>query len=287
MPKSAPEKLTAAMWPRPRDSSIEVELDIDARPIQALVQAAKKLGLRVTPTTIVSKAASQVLEDHPRLNRDVRGWRLRDREAVDVWVTMSDDDGRLLGHRVDRMDERDLVDIQEEITEHGDRHKEGRSTTSKLVHGIVRWTPLPMLRGIVRFLEFALHTLRIPIGLLGIDREGFGAVHVTNVGPFGLKHVTAPIPPITGQSFLVAVGETYTKPVVEDGEVVPREVLPLSVTLDHRVVVGVEAGRWARRFEAILQDPDWLVEQMPEEHREELASAVQVLMEEPSPGPLA
>ncbi len=279
VPKSAPEKLTAAMWPKPRDSSIKVDLDVDAEPIQALIQAASKAGLRVTPTAIVAKAAAQVLEDYPRLNRDVRGWRLRDREAVDVWVTMSDDDGRLLGRRVEGMDERDLVDVQTEITEHGDAHKDGTSFTSRLVHGIVRWTPLPILRGVVRSLEFILHTLRVPIGLLGIDREGFGAVHVTNVGPFGIRHVSAPIPPITGQSFLLVVGRTHEKPVVRDGEVVPGTVLPLTATLDHRVVVGVEAGRWATRFEEVLTDPAWLVEQMPEEDRGSIRASMDALLE--------
>lgn len=278
MPKTVPEKLTASMWPKPRDSSVTYELDVDARPLLALVGAAKKLGHRVTPTAIVAKAVSQVLVEYPDLNRDVRGWRLRDRKEVDVWVTMTDDEGRLLGRRVDGMDVRGLVDVQEEITEHGRAHKDGASWTGRIAHGIVKWTPLVLLRGIVRSLEFVLHTLRVPIGLLGINREGAGAVHITNVGPFGVKHVAAPIPPLMANPYLVAVGEIHQKPVLEDGEVVPGTVLPITATADHRVLVGIKGARWAKRFEALLMDPDWMVSQMPEEDREDIQAAMDAVL---------
>ncbi len=280
MPKTVPEKLTAAMWPKPRDSSITYDLDVDARPILALVKAAEKVGFRVTPTAIVSKAAAQVLVEYPDLNRDVRGWRLRDRKEVDVWVTMTDEEGRLLGRRVDQMDTRDLVGVQEEITEHASAHKEGRDWTGRIGHGLVKWAPLPLLRGIVRSLEFLLHTLRVPIGLLGINREGAGAVHVTNVGPFGVKHVAAPIPPLMANPYLVAVGEIHEKPVVVDGALEVGSVLPITATADHRVLVGIKAARWANRFEALLTDPDWMVSQMPEEVREDVRSAVDALLPE-------
>jgi hypothetical protein len=274
VPDPPPEKMTAALWPRPRDASIHAPVEVDARPVRALVAAADEHGVRVTPTGLVAKAAGQVLAEHPRLNRDVRGWRLRDRNAVDVWVTMTDEEGQLLGRRVTEVHERDLADVQTEVTEHGDAHEARASTGSKLVTNVVKWTPLPLLRGVARTLEFVLHTLRVPLGMMGIDREGFGGVHVTNVGPFGLRHVAAPIPPVTGQSFLVTVGEIHETPVVRGDEVVPGEVLPLTITLDHRLVVGIEAGRWADRFTGLLQDPDWMVGELPTEVRGDVAEAM-------------
>ncbi len=270
MPKSVPEKMTAAMWPKPRDSSIHVDLTVDADAIRAFMAAVDEAGYRVTPTAIVAQALGQILVEHPELNRDVRGGRLRDRDAIDTWVTMTDPDGRLLGKRIDRLDERDLLDVQQEITEEGKAHEEQTSIASKVIPALVRWLPLFILRPTVRLLEFLVHTLRIPIPIQGISREGFGAVHITNVGPFGIKHVAPPIPPITGQSLLVAVGQIHQAPVVRDGEVVPGWQLPIMGTLDHRVIVGITAAKWARRFEALLTDADWLVDQLPDEARTEV-----------------
>lgn len=270
MAPSPPEKLPAAMWPKPRDSSITLDLTVDAEPIAAVMEATREAGHRVTPTAIVARVVGDVLEEHPSLNVDLRGWRLRQRNAVDAWITMTDQDGRLIGRRVDKLHERDLLDVQEEITRHGREHEEGEDTAAKAVHKIVEYTPLPILRGIVRTLEFLLHTLRLPLGLFGVDREGTGAVHITNVGPFGFRHVAAPIPPITGNAFLVTVGEIYQAPVVYDGEIQVRRVLPITGTIDHRAIVGLRAGRWAEYFEQQMTDPEALLGYLPDEIAEEI-----------------
>lgn len=268
MADSAPEKMPAAMWPKPRDSSIHADISVDAEPLSEFLEAVDAAGYRLTPTAMVAKAVGRVLVEHPDLNRDVRGMRLRDRDANDVWVTMSDEDGRLLGKRVARLEERDLLDVQGEITREGQAHKDKTSRTSRVVHWLVRWTPLPILSAFVRVLEFLVHTLRIPIPVQGVSREGFGAVHITNIGPFGLTHVAPPIPPITGQSALVAVGEIHETPVVRDGEVQPGLELPMMLTIDHRIVVGINAGRWMKSFHELLTDQTWMLEQLPEDVRE-------------------
>lgn len=258
------------MWPKPRDSSITIDLTVDAEPIVAVMEATREAGHRVTPTAILTRVVGDVLEEHPALNVDLRGGRLRQREAIDAWVTMTDDDGRLIGRRVDELHRRDLLDVQEEITRHGREHEQGEATAAKAVHKIVEYTPLPILRGIVRTLEFLLHTLRVPIPLFGVDREGTGAVHVTNIGPFGFRHVAAPIPPITGNAYLVTVGEIYEAPVVYDGEIQARRVLPITGTIDHRAIVGLRAGTWAEYFEQQMTDPEALLGYLPDGVAEEI-----------------
>jgi pyruvate/2-oxoglutarate dehydrogenase complex dihydrolipoamide acyltransferase (E2) component len=258
------------MWPKPRDPSITVDLTVDAEPLVAVVEAVREAGHRITPTAIVSRVIGDVLDEFPQLNVDLRGWKLRRRDAVDVWVTMTDEEGRLIGQRVDELHERDLLDVQEEITSTGEAHREGSHTPSKAVHKLVETTPLVVLRALVRVLEFLIHTLRLPLGAFGVDREGTGAVHVTNVGPFGFRHVAAPIPPITANAYLVTVGEIYEAPVVREGEVEARRVLPITGTIDHRAVVGLNAGHWAGYFEEKMTDPEALVGYLPDEVAEEI-----------------
>lgn len=238
--------------------------------MQAFAAAASQAGVRVTPTGIVTKAIGQVLVDHPEMNRDVRGGRLRQREAIDTWVTMTDEAGRLAGKRITRLDERDLVDVQQEITQAGEAHKAGDARSGRWVHALVSLLPLFVLRGVARVAEFLMHTLRIPIPVMGISREGFGAVHVTNAGPFGIRHVATPIPPITGQAVLLAVGEIHEAPMVQDGEVLAGYELPITGTIDHRIVVGINAARWRTRLEKLLTDPAWMLKQLPEEAQEDV-----------------
>jgi pyruvate dehydrogenase E2 component (dihydrolipoamide acetyltransferase) len=44
------------------------------------------------------------------------------------------------------------------------------------------------------------------------------------------------------------------KPVFQDGAFVPRRILPLSLSYDHRVIDGADAARFTTRLAALLAD---------------------------------
>jgi pyruvate dehydrogenase E2 component (dihydrolipoamide acetyltransferase) len=43
--------------------------------------------------------------------------------------------------------------------------------------------------------------------------------------------------------------------VVRDGQIVPRLLLPLSLSYDHRVIDGADAARFVRRLVEMLENP--------------------------------
>jgi len=89
----------------------------------------------------------------------------------------------------------------------------------------------------------------------GLPRQPFGSVMVSSVGMFGIQHAYAPLSPYYRIPFLVLVGEVAEKPAVVDGKVVPRPLLTVSATMDHRYVDGFHAARLARSTRAYLEDP--------------------------------
>ena len=76
---------------------------------------------------------------------------------------------------------------------------------------------------------------------------------ITNVGPFGVDAAAAIIPP--GTSAILAVGQIAPAPWVEEGELVVRDVVELSLAFDHRVVDGAMASGFIRLVADILNDP--------------------------------
>ena len=58
-----------------------------------------------------------------------------------------------------------------------------------------------------------------------------------------------------GQSAIMGCGRTVAKPVVRDGEVVVRQMMTISLTLDHQVLDGSAAAAFLRRFEEIVEEP--------------------------------
>ena len=62
-----------------------------------------------------------------------------------------------------------------------------------------------------------------------------------------------------GQSSILGVGRSVQKPVVRKGEVVVRETMQLSLTVDHQVIDGAAAASFLRRLQQILARPQSLL----------------------------
>ncbi len=80
-----------------------------------------------------------------------------------------------------------------------------------------------------------------------------GSISVTNYGvfdsTFGVPVIKFP------EVAIIGIGKIMKKPVVIDNEIVIREVLPLSLSIDHRVIDGGDAGRFLQTFKGYLSNP--------------------------------
>jgi pyruvate dehydrogenase E2 component (dihydrolipoamide acetyltransferase) len=87
------------------------------------------------------------------------------------------------------------------------------------------------------------------------DMSG-GTFTITNLGGIGGTGFT----PIVNWPEVAILGLSRGRhePVLRDGQFVPRLMLPLSLSYDHRVVDGADAARFTRRVADLLENP-WLM----------------------------
>ncbi len=80
-----------------------------------------------------------------------------------------------------------------------------------------------------------------------------GTFTVTNVGSLGGTMSTPMInyPEVA----ILGMGKLEAKPVVRNGEIVIRKMLPLFLTFDHRAVDGADAARFIRTIMSFLENP--------------------------------
>jgi pyruvate dehydrogenase E2 component (dihydrolipoamide acetyltransferase) len=91
--------------------------------------------------------------------------------------------------------------------------------------------------------------------LKGSEMTG-GTITVSALGESGCDMMTGIIfPP---QVALVGLGAPQTRPWVVDGTVVPRSVVTVCVSADHRVADGRQISRFITEFETLLQRPEAL-----------------------------
>ena len=88
------------------------------------------------------------------------------------------------------------------------------------------------------------------------DMQG-GTFSITNFGAIGGEYAT----PIINypETAILGLGAIKEKPRVVDGEVVPRHVLTLSLSIDHRVIDGAEAAAFTNTVKEHLQNPELLL----------------------------
>ena len=88
------------------------------------------------------------------------------------------------------------------------------------------------------------------------DWEG-NTFTISNLGMFGIEEFTAIVNP--PDSCILAVGGIKQVPVVKDGQVVPGNVMRVTLSCDHRVVDGVAGSKFLNTVKKFMENPVILV----------------------------
>ena len=76
---------------------------------------------------------------------------------------------------------------------------------------------------------------------------------ISNLGMFGIEEFTAIINP--PDACILAVGGIIPKAIVKDGEVVPGNMMKVTLSCDHRVVDGALGSAFLKTLKGLLEDP--------------------------------
>jgi pyruvate dehydrogenase E2 component (dihydrolipoamide acetyltransferase) len=183
------------------------------------LEAARALGVTLTLTGFLLKAAALALREYPQFNAslDAAAGELVVKRYVHVGVAVATERGLIVPVLRD-VDARPVIDLARELAAVAARAREGKAA-------------LEELRG--------------------------GTFTITNIGALG---GTGAIPIINyPEVAILGVARARQEAVVREGQIVPRLLLPLSLTFDHRVADGAEGARFASAIVRRLEHPDQLL----------------------------
>lgn len=244
------------MWGAPNDPQIYGALEIDATNLKAFLDACRERGHKVTPTHLVGRAVAVTLREVPEMNVRIVGENIIPRSSVDVFFQTAVEGGRdLSGVKVTNADKKSAVEVAQELTERSRAAKEGRDAEFAKSKSTMNALPLPLLRLALRGAAWLTGDRDTSIRALGLASSPFGSAAVTSIGMFGLPIGFAPLSWMYKIPLLVLVGTIEDRPVVVDGRVEVRPILPVTATIDHRFVDGWHIARAMRTFRAYLDSP--------------------------------
>ncbi len=82
-----------------------------------------------------------------------------------------------------------------------------------------------------------------------------GTFSISNLGMFGIKSFGSIINPPEGMIMSVGAGDKRAV-VADDGSIVARTVMSVTLTSDHRVIGGAEGAKWLQAFKRFVETPE-------------------------------
>ena len=88
---------------------------------------------------------------------------------------------------------------------------------------------------------------------LQLDEMQGNTFTISNLGMFGIEEFTSIIN--APESCILAVGAIKQTPVVKNGEIVPGNVMKVTLTCDHRTVDGAVGSSFLQTLKGLIEDP--------------------------------
>ena len=257
---SAWRKISIGTWRPIGDSQVYCELRLDAGP--ALKKIAEKNSTsknKITMTHFMGKVMGQVLKEVPDLNAIVRWGNIYPRRDVDVFFHVVYDETELSGHVIRNIDQKPLAEISAELTANALTIKKGDDISFKQIKK--SWDNIPGLfaKKVLDLIGFLSYQVNINIKGLGVPRDCFGSIMITNIGSLGFSSAFVPLSPYTHTPLVLALGKPEKRPVVDaQGNIIVQEQVSLCFTFDHRIMDGARGAMMARLIKRYLANPDLL-----------------------------
>ncbi|MBW2461673.1 MAG: 2-oxo acid dehydrogenase subunit E2 [Deltaproteobacteria bacterium] len=165
--------------------------------------------------------------------------------------------------KLDGVDEMPLSEIVDELADAVRKVRTGTDEELKKSRDVFASLPFAAVRAVLNAISFGLYDLNADLTSLGLPKDPFGSVVVSNIGSLGLTEAYAPLMAYSRTPLLLAVGAVTDEPVVEDGKVTAGKVMRMHATLDHRLLDGKHAARLSKVIHQIVEDPYTHLEDIP------------------------
>lgn len=174
-------------------------------------------GVRLTYTPLLVKTLAQALTGHPLLNATLAEDtpEIRVYAEINIGVAVALPDGNLIVPVVHQADCKTLAEVASRL---------------------------------------AAVTEQARRGAVSLEDVRQGTFTLSNVGMVPGVGWSTPIVHLP-QAAILGTGRIESKPVVRDGAIVIRSILPISLTWDHRIVNGVPVGRFLETLTDLLEHP--------------------------------
>ncbi len=254
------------MWDSPSDPSIYSFLDIDLTNVNKYLDSYnEKHKIKVGPAHLVGKIIAQSLKEIPEANMIIRGSRLYFRENIQLFFQVnipgkkklgSKGKDNLAGATIDHAECLSSAQIAKVLKQKALKIRENKDKEISSSFNVVKMIPWFLMKRFLNLISSVIYGCNINMSFMGIARDPFGSVMITNIGSLGVEKGLAPLISYSRVPILLTIGKTRLIPMVINGEVRACEGFTLGVTIDHRVLDGSHGAKIQKKIQESFLDPE-------------------------------
>ncbi len=260
----AMNRIMPALMPNRADNEAYINVDIDARPLNAYLEKlnAGRTEDKYTFFHLISAAAGKAFVLRPKMNRFVCNNKVYQRRDITVAFTVKKrfDDHAEEALAFFKYDNNETLEsYHEKIMKviHSTKSYEEKDTSTGAMD-IVSKLPQWLITAIVKSVLWLDKHGWAPEFLIGSD-PNHAAIFLTNLGSIGLPGGYHHLVNWGTNSCFIVVGKKYMKAeVCADGTVDAHEVIPIGITLDERIADGYYYSGTVALVKELLEHPQLL-----------------------------
>jgi pyruvate/2-oxoglutarate dehydrogenase complex dihydrolipoamide acyltransferase (E2) component len=252
-------KVASTIYRKPVDSKIYGSVEIDVTDLEKFISQKRKEGVKTTLTHVITLIIGRAIKEAvPELNTFVRRGKIIQRPQVDATVSVLLQEGQMGSVKIENVNRLTLAELTDKIAEEIKDSRKGNENDTMHSKNMLSGIPWPFRTWV--FFLYRLITINwgLSFPVIKLSANSFGSYVVSNIGTLGLDSGYGALLPSANVSIVMILGGVIKKPVVINDEIVPRRILSLSATLDHRVVDGSHGGQLFRYIKHVVKNPELL-----------------------------
>jgi pyruvate/2-oxoglutarate dehydrogenase complex dihydrolipoamide acyltransferase (E2) component len=271
---TAYRKIALGTWKDAYDPSTYCMVEFEVTEAKKFLNEFNKTSrVQIKIMHLLAQAFSLAVVKRPEINTILRGKSLYQRKSVDAFHQVI-----LMGEGKERLRTPDLSGISIKGTEHMTLEerveqfnklvsdtRQGLTEAVKVQKTLIKKIPNFIMGPFLTLSSFLIYGLNLKLSLLGITEDPFGSYMFSDTSSIKAPNAFIPLVPYSRCGLLISTGKVYKKPVVENDEVVIREVIPVSITFDHRLVEGIQMAAIYRILTKAMKDPEKYLVRSPAE----------------------
>lgn len=257
-------RISMGSWRPTGDSSVFVELDLVLDHVLDQGQDGQNRNLNAIFAKLLARAIDTDSNTR-QINSLIRWGRIYQRKNIDLFFHVSNSATDLAGIRIENPHRKPIDALSEEFVAEVKALRANGDQKFKKVKDLFRFVPGWCSRLVLDVTGFVSYTLNLNLSLLGVPKDAFGSIMVTNVGSLGIDGGFTVIAPYTRIPCVIAICSVQKKPIVEQDSsgtdvIVIRRVARLGMTFDHRIVDGFHIAAFVRQLKHLCLKPEgWLL----------------------------